>query len=257
MNILVILRAVRDPNGFTVNRRAQKVFVNREQFIVNPSDKNALEAALRLAGEGDTVVAVALGDAPAEDALRQAKAMGAGRALLVRDAALKNADAAVAAAALRHLVTHLDETKLVLLGAEALDADLAQVGPRLAAALDWPFIGDAHHVEMSGSAVAAIARSAETDGFHKFEADLPAVISIAPDSNRPRYAPGAKIINVYKDKHAVETHTAADLQLSEADLAPLAELRGESFPPERELGKRLEGSPDELARQVAEVIRKA
>ncbi len=37
MNILVILRAVLDPNGFTVNRRAQKVFVNREDFIINPS----------------------------------------------------------------------------------------------------------------------------------------------------------------------------------------------------------------------------
>jgi len=254
MNILVILRAVQDPNGFTVNRRAQKVFVNREQFIINPSDKNALEAALSLATESDTVVAVALGDAPGEDALRQARAMGAGRALLVRDATLQNADATVVAAALRHLVNHLDETKLVLLGAEVLDADLAQVGPRLAAVLDWPFIEGAQQLEIHGSTIAAIAP--QPDGFHKLEADLPAVVSVAPDSNQPRYAPGAKIINVYKDKHAVETHTPADLQLTEADLTPITEVRGESFPPERELGERLEGSPDELARQVAEVIRK-
>lgn len=254
MNILVILRAVLDPSGFTVNRRAQKIFVNREQFIVNPSDANALEAALSLATERDTVVAVALGDAPAEDALRQAKAMGAGRALLVRDAALKSADAALVAATLRRLATHLDETKLILLGSEVLDADLAQVGPRLAAALDWPFIAGAHHLELHGSTATAVVP--QPDGFHKFEADLPTVITIARDSNQPRYAPGAKIINVYKDKQAVETHTVADLGLTETDLAPLTALRGESFPPERELGKRLEGSPDDLAQQVAEVIRK-
>ncbi len=254
MNILVILRAVLDPSGFTVNRRAQKVFVNRERFIINPSDKNALEAALSLTTEGDTVVAVALGEAPAEDALRQARAMGAGRALLVRDAALKSADATVVAAALRHLVNHLDETKLVLLGAEVLDADLAQVGPRLAAALDWPFIEGAHQLEVHGSTVTAIAP--QSDGFHRLEADLPAVVSVAPDSNQPRYAPGAKIINVFKDKHAVETHTAAELPLGASDLTALTERRGESFPPERELGKRPEGSPDELARLVAEAIRK-
>jgi electron transfer flavoprotein beta subunit len=256
MNILVILRAVLDPSGFTVNRRAQKIFVNREQYVVNPSDKNALEAALCLAGADDTVVAVALGDAPAEDALRQAKAMGAGRALLVRDPALKNADAAVVVGVLKRLAAHLDETRLILLGAEVLDADLAQVGPRLAAALDWPFIGGAHQLAVKrGSVISALAP--QPDGFHEFEADLPAVVSVAPDSNKPRYAPGAKIINTYKDKHAVETHTAADLQLAEADLTSLAELRGESFPPERELGKRLEGDADEVARQVAEVIRKA
>jgi electron transfer flavoprotein alpha/beta subunit len=255
MNILVILRAVPDPSGFTVNRRAQKVFVNREEDIVNPSDKNALEAALALATENDTVVAVALGEAPAEDALRQARAMGAGRALLVRDASLKNADAMVVAAALRRLVHHLDETKLVLLGAEVLDADLAQVGPRLAAALDWPFVAGAHQLELHGAALTALVP--QPDAFHKLEADLPVVVAVAPDCNQPRYAPGARIINVYKDKSAVETHTAGDLQLSESDLTPVVERRGESFPPERELGKRLEGDLDEVARQVAEVIRKA
>ncbi len=255
MNILVILRAVLDPNEFTVNRRAQKVFVNREQFIINPSDKNALEAALSLAAESDTVVAIALGDAPAEDALRQARALGAGRALLVRDAALKNADAAVVTMTLQRLVSHLDQVKLILLGAKVLDADLAQVGPRLAAALNWPFIEDVHHVEVAeGAVVRAIAP--QSGGFHTLEADLPAVVSLAPHSNKPRYAPGAQIINTYQDKHAVETHTTTDLQFSESELTPLTEPRGESFPPEREPGKQLEGTSDEVARQLADVIRK-
>jgi electron transfer flavoprotein beta subunit len=255
MNILVILRSILDPKGLAVNRRAQKVFVNREQFIINPSDQAALEAALSISTANGTVIAVALGDAPAEDALRQARAMGASRALLVRDAALKSADAAVITMTLRRLVSHLDQTKLILVGAEVLDADLAQVGPRLAAALDWPFIESVHQVEIvNRSVVRAIAP--QSDGFHTLEADLPVVISIAPHSNKPRYAPGAQIINTYTDKHAVETHTPADLQLSEADLTPLAEPRGESFPPERELGKRVEGSPDEVAQQAADAIRK-
>jgi electron transfer flavoprotein beta subunit len=255
MNILVILRAVLDPGGFTVNRRAQKVFVNREQFIVNPSDKNALEAALSLATADDTVVAVAFGEAPAEDALRQARSLGAGRALLVRDPALKEADALVMTSALQRLAAQVG-VELALMGDDVPDADLAQVGPRLAEALDWPFVAAAHQLARtdSGTLTAIVARP---NGFHKVEVALPAVVSIALHSNKPRYAPGANIVNIYKDPNAVEALAAADLQLAGPDLTPRTERRGESFPPERELGRRLEGDVDEMARQVAEVIRKA
>ena len=256
MNIVVVRRAVRDPGSFTVNWRAEKIFVHREQYICNPADRNALEAALQLAGQDDTVVAVAFGGAPAEDVLRQARTTGAKRALLVRDTALKSADVSVMTTALQRLIQHLGEVALVLLGAEVLDADLAQVGPRLAAALEWPFIESAHQLSL-GDPTTVTAIAPQPDGFHKLEAPLPAVVSIAPHSNKPRYAPGANIINVYTAKDAVETLTAADLHMTEADLTPLTEYRGESFPPERELGKRLEGSLDEMARQVAEVIRRA
>ena len=84
MNVLVILRSVPDPAGFTVNRKAQKVFVNRARFMVNPTDRNALEAALTLAGADDRVTVAALGDQVARQALQMARAMGAGRAVCVR-----------------------------------------------------------------------------------------------------------------------------------------------------------------------------
>ena len=292
MNILVFLRPILDPAGFIVNRKAQKVFVNRENYILNPADKNALEAALRLS---DTVTAVSIGDAPAEDALRQARAIGASRAMLVRDAALKSADASVMTTVLQRLVPHLDGADLMLLGAEVVDADLAQLGPRLAMALGWPFIEGAQEIFVRGHGVHAITRprasvrrpapappfadrkkargpedpalaprtrggwsagARQTDGFHQIEADLPAVISVARDSNKPRYSSGASLVNVYQANDVVEILTAADLGLSEADLAPLTERHGESFPPERELGKVAEGSLDEIAGRVMDVIRK-
>ena len=264
MNLLVILRAVRDPAGFTVNRKAQKIFVNRDNYICNPGDRNALEAALQLAqsqnerigeGQGGRVTVVAFGRQPAEMALRDARAAGAARAILVKDDAFMNADAPVLANALQRVVEHMGGVELVLLGNEVLDADLAQAGPRLAQALDWPFIAGAHQLSVNGLTLTAITR--RPDGFHKLEAGLPAVVSVAVDSNKPRYAPGAQIINIYQAKDGVEVLTAGDLGLSEADLTPLTERRGESFPPERELGNRLEGSLDETATQLATVIRKS
>lgn len=252
MNILVFLNIIRDPAGLTVNRKAQKVFVNREAHTINPSDKNALEAALKLGGK---VMAVVVGDAPAEDAARLAKAMGASRAVQIRDAVLKTADAHILTQVLEKVVEHVGGADLVLLGDTVSEADTAQVGPRLAAALGRPFINHAHQITLNGTTVNVIAQV--PDGFHAFEADLPAVIACAEHSNKPRYATGAHIINVYKAKDAVEVLSVADVGLNAEDLVPLVEVKGESFPPEREPGKRVEGSLDEMAHQVAELIRKA
>ena len=83
MNIVVLLRAGRDPASFTVNRKAQKIFVHRDEWRVTPADLNALEAALQLAGSEHTVVAVSIGGPGAQEALYLARAMGAARALQV------------------------------------------------------------------------------------------------------------------------------------------------------------------------------
>lgn len=254
MNILVLLRAVRDPASFVVNRKAQKVFVNRQNFIINPSDRNALEAALQLSRPSDTVIAVALGDAPAEDVLRQALASGATRAVLVKDAALKQADGLVMANVLQRMIGQLGGADIVLLGSDVLDSDTAQVGPRLAQAVNWPLIAGAHRLARDDAGLTVIAPAGKE--FHLYRVTLPAVVTIARDSNQPRYAPGARIITIYQTRDAAQILSAADLGLSEDELRPATEYRGESFPPERELGRRLEGDLEDIARQVAEVIRK-
>ena len=43
--IVVTIKQILDPSGFTVNRKREKIFVNREEYIVNPADLNALEVA--------------------------------------------------------------------------------------------------------------------------------------------------------------------------------------------------------------------
>jgi electron transfer flavoprotein alpha/beta subunit len=252
MNIVVLLQAVRDPASFTVNRKAQKLFVNREAFIINPSDLNALEAALTLAYVGGTVTALAWGGAPAEDALYQARAMGASRALLVRDAALPDADAGAVTRVVQGALEHLGGADLILLGADVLHADLAQVGPRLAAHLGCAFVPGAVALESADGAVRAVVRDGA--GYRRLESGLPAVVSVQRNANQPRYAPAGSIIRVYAEPGAVEAVALADLNLDPETLAPQASVRGESFPPERTLGERAEGSADEIVRRIAVLI---
>jgi len=231
MNILVFLRVVRDPAGITVNRKAQKVFINRENYLLNPADKNALEAALTIAAD-HTLIAVALGGAPAEDALRQARALGAHRAVLVPETL---ADALTLTTALHKVIEHMGSAELIVLGADVLDADTAQVAPRLAAALARPLISAAHQITLIPTTVQGIARQA--DGFHTLEADLPAVVTVSRDSNKPRYANAAHIMNMYRAPDAIERLSLADLGLSADDLQPVTDYRGDSFPAEREFGQ--------------------
>ena len=63
MKILVCVKQVLDPGGITVNRKAEKVFINREEFILDPASKAALEAAndLKQAGAASHVIAISVG----------------------------------------------------------------------------------------------------------------------------------------------------------------------------------------------------
>ncbi|MER3514396.1 MAG: electron transfer flavoprotein subunit beta, partial [Chloroflexota bacterium] len=48
MKIVVGMKAVLNPSGIAVNRRAGQVTVQREEVLMDPAAKHALEAALRL-----------------------------------------------------------------------------------------------------------------------------------------------------------------------------------------------------------------
>jgi electron transfer flavoprotein beta subunit len=251
MNLLVVLRAVQDPAGLMVNRRAQKVFVNRVSYRLNPSDHNALEAALAAAGDTHTVTAVAYGGPPAEEVLRDALAMGAARAVWVREPALQTAEAAVLTGVLRCLAEYVGGADVLVFGADVLDADLAQVAPRLAAALEGAFIEPVHQIKIGTGTVQAIVAGGE--GYRRVEAQRPVIAAVARDSNRPRYAPAGRIITAHSTPDALEVVTLADLGVSE--LTPLTEVRGETFPPEREMGVVMEGTEAETAARVAEALR--
>src|SRR4030042_427753 len=98
MKIVVAIKQVLDPRGFPVNRKAEKIFVNREEYIINPAGRCALEVALRLKdADGAEVVALVGGPECAGDALRQAWVMGADRGIHLTDKLFAGADGLMAA----------------------------------------------------------------------------------------------------------------------------------------------------------------
>jgi electron transfer flavoprotein beta subunit len=257
MRVIVILGRVLDPSGIVVNLRRGRIFVNREEYILQPADRCALEAALRIKdATGAEVVALPRGPLPDDDVLRQAMATGADRAVYLTGDVFEGADDAVAVRALMAAVERLGGADLVLIGATTMDTGQGQLGLRLAEALGWPHIVNAWQVEAAGGQAQVVRRDGAD--YVSVQADLPAVVTVPAGALKPRYPDGTRLINIYKGAgeiaEALERWDVADL-VDEDTLKPLVERRGQDFPPERERGTRVEGPPAEMAQAAANALR--
>ncbi|MGD1992421.1 MAG: hypothetical protein PVI59_04430 [Anaerolineae bacterium] len=254
MRIVVIIGRVLDPAGIVVNRRRGRIFVNQEDYVLQPADRCALEATLRIKDTtGAEVVALPRGPQPDDDVLLQAVAAGADRAVHLTGEPLAQADEAAMTGLLAAAVERLGEVDLILTGSTTLDTGQGQLGPRLAAAMDWPQVLDAWQVSVTEGKVEAVLQ--DGTGFVMVEADLPAVVTLVPGAFKLRYPDGARLINVYRgDGDMAEAVTEWNVDELVDGVEPLLERRGKDFPPERERGVRLDGSSGEMAQAAAAAL---
>jgi electron transfer flavoprotein beta subunit len=253
MKIIVLIKQVLDPSGILIRRDKEKMFINREEYIVGPGSKAALEAALRLKDAGDVeVIAVSLGRPRAEDALREALAMGCDAAYLLSDEAFAAADIPVTATVLAAAIQKLGGADLIVAGRESGDTGAGQIGCRLAEALSYAQVSDVYALTGVAGAIQATRRWG--DGYATVQALLPAVVTVAPEAFPARYAHGARIMNAYREWQ-ITTWNAADLDLNDAALKPLLVFRGESFPPPLPVGEQVKGAPASVAHELITALK--
>jgi electron transfer flavoprotein beta subunit len=186
LHIIVTIKQVPDTNEVRIDPKTNSLIREGVPSIVNPEDRNAVEEALCLREKhGGTVTVITMGPPQAEDALAEALAMGADRAVLLTDRAFAGADTLVTAFTLSRAIRKLEPFHLVICGRQAIDGDTAQVGPQLAGFLNLPQVTYATKLGLKDG-VLTVERSLE-DTIETVQVKLPALVTVTADINQPRH----------------------------------------------------------------------
>ena len=251
MKYIVCVKQVPDTSGKVAVKPDGTLDRASMATIINPDDKNAIEAARALKDQnGAEVIVVTMGPPPAEGMLREIMAMGADRAVLVSGREFGGSDTFATSQILAAAINKIgvDEDDIVFCGRQAIDGDTAQVGPQIAEKLGIPQITYAADIKVEGKKV-TVKRLLE-DGYMTIETQTPCLITAIKELNEPRYMSVGGIFDCYKKPMDVyDFNTLKDDPLIELDTIGLKGSPTNIFasftPPQKGAGEMLQGSDQE------------
>lgn len=255
MNIIVTIKQVPDTHNITIDPVTGTL--NREGVpaIINPEDKNALEAALMLREKhGGRVIVLSMGPPQAEKALREALAMGADDAILLSDRSFAGADTWATAYTLSCAVKKIKDYDLIIGGRQAIDGDTAQTGPQLSECLKIPQITYVQDINVEGKTV--LAKSVFGSVRRMVEAKMPALLTVTKEMNTPRYPTIRGIASAYREKKiTVWTSKDVDAKPIRIGLPGSPTQVRKTFSPKHEReGKIFTGTVTQLAGNLLNVL---
>jgi electron transfer flavoprotein beta subunit len=231
MKILVALKQVPDTETkIKVAADGRSLDPADVKWIISPYDEYALEEAIRIKeGKGAEVIALSVGGDSVKEVLKNALALGADSAVLLKG------DGQSDAFAVAQMIAAYAKDKgydLILCGNKGLGGDNAAMGPMLAELLGVAQASVIVKLEL-GEGTFRAEREIE-GGSEIVEGALPAVITAQKGLNEPRYA-SLKGIMAAKKKTIEELETTP--------VTTGAQVSALTLPPERPAGRKLEGDP--------------
>ena len=252
MNIIVIMRQTPDTEAkIKLGSEPNKIDPNIT-WIINPYDEFAIEKALKIkeqAGAGE-VILLACGPTRTEDAIRQGLAMGADRAIFIKDDSLEYADPFVISKLIAGELKNL-QYDLVLSGKKIIDFESSQVPIFIAEELGLTHVSFVMKFENIDTVNKKITVDREADGTHEIiEVQLPALITCDRGEDIPRY-PSITGIMKAKKKEIKEVTPNTDI---------LKEVRTKitnlELPPARKEVKIFEGNTvEEKVQKLVKALR--
>ncbi len=212
------------------------------KWITSPYDEYALEEGLKLKeAQAAEVTAISVGDDKAKDVLRNALALGADNAVLLKG------DGGGDPLAIATLIAGYAKDKgfdLVFAGNKGVGGDNAAVGPMLAELLGVAQANVVLKLEVADGKFRA-EREIE-GGTEVVEGALPAVITAQKGLNEPRYASLKGIM-------AAKKKTIEELDGSAA--SPAIAVSSLTLPPPRAEGRKLDGDAAGQAKALLQALR--
>ena len=257
MRILAIVKHVPDsaatikvlPDGSGIDQTGLKL-------VVDPFDEFGVELAVQLREKGKDVseiVALTLGPDKASEALRVALAMGCDSGIHINDAAFESMNELFAAQVIAEAIKK-DEAgfDLIVCGKYNIDLDAGAFGPALAEYLGLPHVGAVQGFELADDGKHFEARRRIEGAEEVIECDLPVLLTLEKGFVEPRYP---SLPNLMKaKKKPVKILTSSDLSADESVKAG-TQFVSIAPPPPRPECKFVEGEPEEMAKELARVLR--
>lgn len=258
--IVALVKTV--PDTWSTKTLRDDARLDRESVavIIDEINEFSLEQALRVredgakAGVDYQVVALSMGPAHHEEALRKAIAMGADDAVHITDDALGGSDALGTAFALHSALETIDDVALIIGGNYSSDGSTGTVPGLLAEFQEIPALTAVHELKVSGDTVSATRE--DNRGTWQLEANLPALVTVTDKADSPRF-PKFKGLRQAK-KHEMKTVDVAGIEL-DADMVGAANATSRVLShnqrPARTAGTVIDsGSPEEQARKIADYL---
>ena len=251
MNIVVIIRQTPDTETkVKLGSDPGKIDTTGITWIINPYDEFAIEKALKIkeqVGTGE-VVLLACGPSRTEEAIRQGLAMGADRAVFIKDDALEYADPYTIS---KFIACELKKISfdLVLSGKKLIDIESSQVPIFVAEELGLTHVSFVMKFNEIDAVNKIIVCDREADGSHEIiEVKLPALITCDRGEDFPRYA---SITGIMKAKKKEIQEIKPDI----TEINSRTEIVSMELPPSRKESKIFEGEIPEKVSALVKSLR--
>lgn len=269
MKILVLIKPVPDPdkyNEITIDQKTKRIIRDGVPMVVNPEDKNALEAALRIGGR---ITVLAMAPEAARDKLVECLAMGADEAYLLADKAFGGADTYATSYVLSEAIRRIqkqdasgtqpegtEKFDLILAGNGSADGATSHVPVQVAEWLGITHIAGVCSLEKEGELLRAVKKS--EDVLLTFEGYEPAVIAVTRETNKPRLINAMGIIRARKKPLTVWSADDLELDAERTGLEGSPTQPGELITPETgRKSELLAENAEEAAKAILEIAGKA
>ncbi len=255
MRFMVCLKPVPEPGTVKVDPKTHTLRRESATLILNPADRYALEAAVELKEKvGAEVTAVMMGPPNAIPLLKEAYACGADNIYLLSDRAFAGSDTLATSYVLSLAVQKLGPFDLIFCGKVSIDGETAQVGPELAAWLNWPSVIWVKDIRPAQNGFEVVRLTDE--GEEELEVRPPALFTIEPEINDPRPPSIKRLLEMLTRE--VPTLTAEDLDADPSHLglegSPTRVL--DVFTPTYEEKKEiLEGPAEEVVEKLVSILK--
>ncbi|MBI3600007.1 MAG: electron transfer flavoprotein subunit beta/FixA family protein [Nitrospinae bacterium] len=256
MKIIVCIKEVPDTAiGLKIRDDSHEIETENIPWIMNPYDEYAIEEAQRLKEKfGGDIAAITVGNERVETVLRSCIALGADRAIRIKDDSLKKKDSLITSKILAEVIRNI-EYDVILCGKESVDYGYAQTGQMIAEFLQIPCVSAIKKLEVSPSTKDAMCHREIEGGLEVVKCSLPAVFTAQKGLNVPRYASLSGIMKAKKMK--IEILEIDTLGFNPSDLKPKIRVTNLSYPPKRQEGRIIEGTLPDTAKELVRNLKEA